>query len=381
MDLRYGVNPHQGARTDPSGGRPLRLLHGSPSYINLLDALNAWQLVREAGDALGVAVAASFKHVSPAGVATAGDPDETMSDVWGLGSPPGPLTSAYVRARDADPKCSFGDLIAVSEPVDMELAGFLARVISDGIVAPGYEEGALEVLGRKKRGSFLVFEADPAYRPPGWERREVFGMVLEQQQDELPITAEALKVVAGPELSPKAVRDALLGMITLRYTQSNSVVYLRDGMTLGIGAGQQSRVDCTKLAGAKTANWWLRRHPAVRDLALPAGMSRQDRLNWQVRFAEGDMTAGEWEAFSRVAEGSPSELTAQSRISWVGSLNEVTLASDGFIPFRDNIDYAGRYGVRNVIEPGGSMRSSEVAGACDEHGMTLVHTGIRLFHH
>ena len=381
MDMRYGVNPHQKARVGEGSPAPIKLLNGSPSYINLLDALNAWPLVREAHAALGAPVAASFKHVSPAGVAVAGSPDETMREVWGLGDGRiGPLTSAYVRARDADPKCSFGDMIAVSEPVDLELAGFLARVISDGIVAPGFEEGALEILSRKKKGAFLVFEADPDFQPPKWERRSVYGMVLEQEQDALPITSDCLQMAEGPQLGPQAVNDALLGMITVRYTQSNSVAYIRDGMTLGIGAGQQSRVDCTKLAGAKAANWWMRRNPSVRGLGLPEEMSRQDKLNWQIRFAEGDMAPGEWEAFREVA-GDTEPVTAGARAAWGEQLDGVTLASDGFIPFRDNIDYASRYGVRYVVEPGGSLRTPEVAAACREHGMALAHTGIRLFHH
>ncbi|MEX0790597.1 MAG: phosphoribosylaminoimidazolecarboxamide formyltransferase [Actinomycetota bacterium] len=379
--MRYGVNPHQRARVGEDSPQPMRLLNGSPSYINVLDALNAWPLVREARAALDAPVAASFKHVSPAGVAVAGSPDETMREVWGLGAGPvGPLTSAYVRARDADPKCSFGDMIAVSDPVDLELAEFLARVISDGIVAPGFEEGALEILSRKKKGAFLVFEADPDFVAPKWERRSVYGMVLEQEQDTLPITSDCLSMAEGPQLGPDAVNDALLGMITVRYTQSNSVAYLRDGMTLGIGAGQQSRVDCTKLAGAKAANWWMRRNPLVRELSLPEEMSRQDRLNWQIRFAEGDMTAGEWEAFREVA-GDAQPVSAGARQAWGEQLDEVTLASDGFIPFRDNVDYASRYGVRYIVEPGGSLRTPEVAAACREVGIALVHTGIRLFHH
>ena len=381
MEMRYGVNPHQQARVGEGSPEPLKLLNGSPSYINVLDALNAWPLVKEARAALGAPVATSFKHVSPAGVAVAGNPDETMREVWGLGNGSiGPLTSAYVRARDADPKCSFGDMIAVSEPVDMELAELLARVISDGIVAPGFEPGTLEILARKKRGSFLVFEADPEFTPPRWERREVYGMVLEQEHDALPITAGCLEVVEGPQLPAAAVNDALLGMITVRYTQSNSVAYIRDGMSLGIGAGQQSRVDCTRLAGAKAANWWMRRNLSVRELSLPAEMSRQDKLNWQIRFAEGDMTPGEWEAFGEVAGGTD-PIPADLRSAWSEQLDEVTLASDGFIPFRDNIDFASRYGVRYVVEPGGSMRTPDVAGACREYGMSLVHTGIRLFHH
>lgn len=381
MEMRYGVNPHQKARIGKGSPQPVKLLNGSPSYINVLDALNAWPLVREASAALNLPVAASFKHVSPAGVAVAGSPDPTMREVWGLGDGHiGPLTSAYVRARDADPKCSFGDMIAVSEPVDLELASFLARVISDGIVAPGFEEGALEILSRKKKGAFLVFEADPDFQPPRWEQRSVYGMLLEQEQDALPVTADCLQMAEGPELGPRAVADALLGMVTVRYTQSNSVAYLRDGMTLGIGAGQQSRVDCTKLAGAKAANWWMRRNPSVRGLTFPAAMSRQDRLNWQIRFAEGDMTPGEWDAFREVA-GDSEPVPADARRAWGEQLDKVTLASDGFIPFRDNVDYASRYGVRYIVEPGGSLRTPEVATACREHGIALAHTGIRLFHH
>jgi phosphoribosylaminoimidazolecarboxamide formyltransferase / IMP cyclohydrolase len=381
MEMRYGVNPHQKARVGEGSPEPLKLLNGSPSYINVLDALNAWPLVREARAALNAPVAASFKHVSPAGVATAGMPDETMRQVWGLGDGHvGPLTSAYVRARDADPKCSFGDMIAVSEPVDLELAEFLARVISDGIVAPGFEPGALEILSRKKKGAFLVFEADPDFEPPRWERREVYGMVLEQEHDALPITAGCLQVAEGPEFGPGAVNDALLGMITVRYTQSNSVAYLRDGTTLGIGAGQQSRVDCTRLAGAKAANWWMRREASVRGLPLPEEMSRQDRLNWQIRYAEDDMTPGEWAALGEVA-GDVEPIPQDLRAAWGEQLDGVTLASDGFIPFRDNIDYASRYGVRYVVEPGGSLRTPEVAAACRELGISLAHTGIRLFHH
>ena len=380
--LRYGTNPHQDARVSvTSAGDPVTVRNGAPSYINLLDALNAWQLVREAATATGSAVAASFKHVSPAGVATAGELDETAREVWGLTGSVSALTSAYARARDADPKSSFGDVIAVSEPVDKDLAEFLARVVADAIIAPGFEPGTMESLSRKKRGSFLVLEADPAYRPPEWEQRDVFGMLLEQQRDIAPISADLLGPSGGGELSAGVVRDALLGLVTLRYTQSNSVALVRDGMTLGVGAGQQNRVDCVKLAGAKAAIWWLRRHRQIRQLPPVDTMTRQDRLNWQVRVAEGDMTPGQRAEFARLFGDAPTELAASDRAEWLAGIDEVLLASDGFLPFRDNVDHASRFGVRHIVEPGGSSRSDDVAAACDELGIGLVRTGLRLFHH
>jgi phosphoribosylaminoimidazolecarboxamide formyltransferase / IMP cyclohydrolase len=382
MQLRYGMNPHQAARaTVTSAGTPVTVRNGDPSYINLLDALNGWQLVSAASASVPGPVAASFKHVSPAGVATAGDLDATARESWELPGPVGPLTSAYVRARDADPKSSFGDMIAVSAPVDTELAAFLSRVAADGIVAPGFEPGTMQVLAAKKRGAFVVLEADPTYQPAEWERREVFGLVLEQQRDQAPLTADLLTVSHDSALTDSAVVDGLLGLATLRYTQSNSVALVKDGMTLGIGAGQQSRVDCVKLAGAKAATWWLRRHPRIRALPQVPGMARQDRLNWQIRLADGDMTPGQLAEFSRVFPAAQPAPDDSERARWIGQLDNVALASDGFLSFRDNIDHASRIGVRTVIEPGGSSRSEEVTAACAEHRITLVRTGLRLFHH
>lgn len=382
MRLRYGMNPHQVARiVSPAGPAPVRVVSGAPSLINVLDALNGWQLVREAAAATGSVAAASFKHVSPAGAALAGDLDATALRSWGLDGQPGPTTSAYVRARDADPKSSFGDMIAVSEPVDAGLASFLRRVAADGIVAPGFEPGVAGVLAAKKDGTFLVLEADADYRPPVFERREVFGLLVEQQRDELPIRADLLKVVSGPALPDSAVRDTSLGLVTLRYTQSNSVALIKDGMTLGIGAGQQNRVDCVKLAAAKAAAWWLRRHPHIRGLPAAPGLGRQDRLNWQLRMADADLTPGQVSEFARLFPGVAPTLSDEWRLRWLGQLTGVTLASDGFIPFRDNIDQASTIGVRYVVEPGGSNRSAEVAAACAGYGMTLAHTGLRLFHH
>ncbi len=375
MRLRYGTNPHQAARVASSSPEPLRVVSGEPSLINLLDVLSGWQLVREASAATGKVAAASFKHVSPAGAALAGDLDGAALQAWQLDGQPGALTSAYVRARDADPKSSFGDMVAVSEPVDMELAGFLSRVVADGIVAPGFAPGVAGVLAAKRRGTFLVIEVKPDYEPPAWERREVFGLLLEQERDAAPITAELIS------LPPGAVTDALLGLVTLRYTQSNSVALVRDGMTVGIGAGQQNRVDCVRLAAAKTAAWSLRRHPHIRGLPLLPGMNRQDRLNWQLRMADGDMTPGQVAAFGRLFPGVSPSLDEEWRQRWLDQLSGVTLASDGFIPFRDNVDHASTVGVSYVIEPGGSARSAEVEAACAEYGMTLVRTGLRLFRH
>jgi phosphoribosylaminoimidazolecarboxamide formyltransferase / IMP cyclohydrolase len=383
MRLRYGMNPHQTARVVEEHGRvPLRVVSGEPSVINLLDMMNAWQLVREAAAATGSPAATSFKHVSPAGVAIAGDVDATARETWGLSGRVGSLTSACVRARDGDPKSSFGDVIAVSEPVDGELAQLLSRVVADGIVAPGYEPGTVEMLSRKKGGTFLVAEADAAYRAPAWERRDVQGLVLEQERDQAPITADLLEVGGGGERpSAGMVRDALLGMVAVRYTQSNSVALVRDGMAVGIGAGQQNRVDCVKLAAGKATTWWLRRHPHIRGLAAVEGMTRQDRVNWQIRMAEADMTPGQVAEFTRLFGATVAPLAGETRRGWLDRLAGLVLVSDGYLPFRDNVDHAGRVGVRCVVEPGGSTRSPEIEHACAEHGITLIRTGLRLFHH
>jgi phosphoribosylaminoimidazolecarboxamide formyltransferase / IMP cyclohydrolase len=383
--LRYGTNPQQtSASAAPvrAGAWPLRVLNGEPSYINLLDALSGWQLVREAAGALGRPAAASFKHVSPAGAALAGPLDGATAALYRTHTGAGPLTSAYVRARDADPKSSYGDMVAVSHPVDAELAALLSHVVSDGIIAPGFEPGTVAVLGRKRKGGFLVIEADPGFVPPPQEERELHGLRLVQQRDDVPLHASLLDGVAcGGPLPDRAVEDLLLGIAVVRYTQSNSVCYVRGGVTLGIGAGQQSRVDCTRLAGAKADAWWLRRHPAVRELDFRAGVRRQDRVNWQVRFIEGDMTAEERDRFRAALTTPAAELTDARRREWARGLDDVAFASDGALPFRDNVDHAARHGVRWIAEPGGSIRSADVAEACREHGITLVHTRLRLFRH
>ncbi len=354
MELRYGMNPHQTPATvvpvEP-GSDPMRVVSGSPSYVNVLDAVGAWQLVREASRALGHPAAASFKHTSPAGAAVAGPIDPPMASAYRLDpSHVGALTSAYARARDADPKSSYGDFVAVSHPVDAELADLLRGVVSDGIVAPGFEPGVLAALAAKKSGRFLVLEADPEFTPPPVEVREVFGLRLTQPID------DAGPAIDDPGLPATARDDLVLGSVIARYTQSNSVVYLRDGMALGIGAGQQSRIDCTALAGAKVDTWWLRRHPRL-SLALPS--RRQDRVGAQL---------------ATVAE-------LPDRADWLARLDRVAFVSDGALPFTDNVAEAARHGVWYIAEPGGSARSPEVAADAQRRGIRLIQTGRRLFRH
>ncbi|MDG4826854.1 hypothetical protein O7635_33830 [Asanoa sp. WMMD1127] len=353
MNLRYGMNPHQrpAALTaiDPDRS-PFRFVHGEPSYINVLDAAAGWELVR----ALGRPAAASFKHVSPAGAAVAGPIDAVQANTYGLDpAATGPLTRAYVRARDADPKSSYGDFVAVSEPVDAELADLLRRVVSDGIVAPGYAPGVVATLSAKKGGRFLVVEADPGFVPPPVETREVYGLRLTQPRDEAPLT------VTDPALPDAAVEDLRLGLVIARHTQSNSVAYVRGGMALGVGAGQQSRVDCTRLAGAKVDTWWLRRHPALSGLA--EGGRVQEVVARQIR--------------------ATAALSAVERADWLRGLDGVAFVSDGALPFADNVDEAARHGVRHIAEPGDSVRAAEVAARAAAHGITLTRTGVRLFRH
>ncbi|HVH06167.1 MAG TPA: phosphoribosylaminoimidazolecarboxamide formyltransferase, partial [Myxococcota bacterium] len=321
MKLKYGANPHQGyASIEPvaPGAQPIEVLNGRPSYINLLDALNAWQLVREARAATGLAAAASFKHVSPAGAALAVPLEPELAKAYEAeGDALTPAALAYVRARGADPKCSFGDFAALSEPVDVATATFLKGVVSDGIVAPGFEPDALAILKAKKGGDFIVIRADAAYEPPARESRELFGMRLEQDRNAHPVTERDLAEVVCGELTAEAKRDLLLGLVALKYTQSNSVGYALGGQMIGIGAGQQSRVDCTKLAGAKADLWHLRRHPKVLSLAFKKGVKRQDRINWRVRYIEGDLTRSEEAAFREALAEPLVLLTEDEKREWL----------------------------------------------------------------
>lgn len=346
MLLRYGMNPHQTPATwEPvtPGEAPLRVVSGLPSYVNLLDAVAGWQLVREAASALGRPSAASIKHVSPAGAAVAGPIDPAMAAAYRLDAAHvGVLTSAYVRARDADPKSSYGDVVAVSHPVDRELASFLRGVVSDGIIAPGFEPAVVAGLAAKKGGRFLILEADPSFTPPPVEVREVYGLRLTQPVD------NALPALDHPDL--------LLGTIIARYTQSNSVVYVRDGMAVGVAAGQQSRIDGTALAGAKVDTWWLRRHPSV---PVPSATRLHDRVDEQLAAARA----------------------VPDPAAWLSRLDRVAFVSDGALPFTDNVAEAQRHGVTLIAEPGGSTRSAEIEADCRRRGIHLVQTGQRLFRH
>ena len=385
MRLKYGCNPHQvfaAAVALESGSGPVELLNGSPSIINILDALNAWQLVYELRAALGLPAAASFKHVSPAGAAVAVPLDPDLARAYEVsGRTLTPPALAYVRARGADPKCSFGDIVALSDPIDAETADFLKGVVSDGIVAPEFEPAALKTLSAKKGGGFMVLRADASYRPPEREVREVFGMRLEQDRNNRPYTIADLDDVVCGALADQARRDLVLGLITLKYTQSNSVGYAAGGQMIGIGAGQQSRVDCTKLAGAKADLWQLGRHPKVLGLRFAKGVKRQERINWRVRYIEGDLLPSEAEALRAALDGPLELLSKPEKDAFLAEVDGVSLVSDGFIPFRDNIDHAQRHGVRYIAQPGGSARDAEIEAACREYGIALVHTGVRAFHH
>jgi len=376
--VRYGMNPHQSASI--VAGEGPRVVNGEPSMINYLDALSAFQLVYEADEATGRPAAASFKHVSPAGAALAGAVDATAARTWRVDEAgDGGLLSAYVRARDTDPKSSFGDVAALSRPVDLATAEFLATVICDAVIAPGFEPGTARILAAKRAGRFLVLEADRGRVPPATERRDVLGVTIEQDRDAVPV---ASVLPADGALGAAGRTDALLGLVTVRYAQSNSVALIRNGAAIGIGAGQQNRVDCVRLAAAKARIWWLRRHPLVDGLPTVGGMKRQDRLNYQIRFAGQEMTPEQLAEFESLFGGSRSHYgDAAWRDEWAARLSDVTMSSDGYLPFRDNVEHAATVGVTTILEPGGSARTGEVAASAAAHGITHVQTGLRLFHH
>jgi phosphoribosylaminoimidazolecarboxamide formyltransferase / IMP cyclohydrolase len=385
MELKYGCNPHQSyASATPLDGAsaPLELLNGKPSMINFLDALNAWQLVHELRRALDLPAATSFKHVSPAGVAVAVPLDDELARMYEVeGQELTPAATAYVRARNADPKSSFGDFAALSDPVDVDTANFLKGVVCDGIIAPDYAPEALEILKAKKKGGFTVMKANADFTPPAREEREVFGMKLVQDRNNFDITLATLENVVCGALTDEARRDLILGQIAIKYTQSNSVGYALGGQMIGIGAGQQSRVDCTKLAGSKADVWHLRRHPRIMGLKFKSSVKRQERINWRIRLIEGQVTAGEQVLLDQVLVEKATELTLEEKAEWVAGLDGVSLASDAFIPFRDNIDHAQRHGVKFICHPGGAARDEDVKAACEEYGIAMAYTGVRLFHH
>jgi phosphoribosylaminoimidazolecarboxamide formyltransferase / IMP cyclohydrolase len=387
IELRYGANPHQKAKpvSFPSGKEPLKLLNGAPSFINLLDAITAWQLVRELREATGLPSAASYKHVSPAGAAVAGTIDEAFKESQFLKTTDfSPLASAYVRARGGDRMCSFGDAAAVSDVVDVSLAQFLKTEVCDLIIAPGYEPEALEILKQKKNGAFLIFEMDPAFEPDPFETREMFGIQLSQERNSKVITRDDLtKIVSRNKEVPESMYQTLLvAAITLKYTQSNSIALAYDGQIVGLGAGQQSRIHCTRLACGKAEKWFLQRHPKVRGLQFQDKLPKVAKTNLIDQYLLWDSLSSREEAM--MLEGfteKPDPISKQEKTEWINTFSGITLASDAFIPFRDNIDRASRTNVQYIVETGGSFRENDVIQATDDYGMVHIHTGIRSFLH
>ncbi len=388
LPLRYGANPQQTpARVFmPSEVElPITVLNGSPGYINLLDALNSWQLVRELKNALKLPAAASFKHVSPAGVAVANPLSDVLKKAYFVDDLElSPLATAYARARGADRLCSFGDFIALSDTVDVSTAKLIAREVSDGVIAPAYEKDALEILKAKKQGKYAVIQIDPSYEPSSnQEVRDVFGIRFEQHRHDRLVTPEDFTniVTAKKDLPESALRDLTIAWITLKYTQSNSVCFVADGQAIGVGAGQQSRVHCVRLAGQKADLWWLRQHPTVLNLPFKTSIKRPDRDNAIDQFLRDDVTPNEKADWTNIFASNPRQLTLHEKREWLSKLDSVTLGSDAFFPFRDSIDRASVSGVKYVLEPGGSNRDDAVIQAANEYGMTMIFSGVRLFHH
>jgi phosphoribosylaminoimidazolecarboxamide formyltransferase/IMP cyclohydrolase len=385
--LRYGTNPNQSPALvymKGGSGLPISVLGGSPGYINLLDAFNSWQLVKELKTALGLPAAASFKHVSPAGAAIATPLTESLRKTYFVDDLElSPLATAYARARGADRFCSFGDFIALSDTVDVPTARLIAREVSDGVIAPAYEPEALEILRKKKQGKYAILQVEPAFEPPAVETRDVFGVTLEQHRNDRPVTpADFSNIVTQNKiLLPEAIQNLTIAWITLKYTQSNSVCFVADGQTIGVGAGQQSRIHCVRLAAQKADLWRLRQHPAVLALPFRVGIKRPERDNAIDQFLRDDITPAEKTFWNEVFTEIPQQITLEEKRAWLGGLTDVTLGSDAFFPFADSIHRAAASGVKYVLEPGGSTRDAEIIAAANAYGMTMVFSGVRLFHH
>ena len=386
--LKYGCNPNQKpSRIFMKDGSalPITVLNGKPGYINFLDAFNSWQLVKELKEATGLPAAASFKHVSPAGAAVAIPMSDTLKKIYFVDDLElSPIATAYARARGADRMSSYGDFVALSDTCDAQTATLLAREVSDGVIAPGYTQEALEILKTKRKGNYNVIQIDEAYQPAPIEHKDVYGITFEQGRNEIKINEEMLQniVSENKELPQEAKRDLLIALITLKYTQSNSVCYAKDGQAIGIGAGQQSRIHCTRLAGNKADIWFLRQHPKVMNLPFKADIRRPDRDNTiDVYISDDDMDVladGTWELFFTEK---PERLTREEKRAWLDQQTGVSLGSDAFFPFGDNIERAHRSGVSYIAEAGGSIRDDHVLDTCNKYGICLAFTGVRLFHH
>ena len=389
LELKYGCNPNQKPACiymNEDKELPIKVLSGSPGYINLLDALNAWQLVKELKKATGYPAAASFKHVSPAGAAIGLELDETLKKIYFVEEDNlSPLACAYARARGADRMSSFGDFIALSDECDVQTAMLIKPEVSDGIIAPGYSDEALEILKSKKSGKYNIIEIDKDYITANTEVKQVFGINFEQGRNNIEINEELLKniVTDNKSMTEAAKRDLLIAMITIKYTQSNSVCYVKDGQAIGIGAGQQSRIHCTRLAGSKADFWYLRQAPKVLALDFVDGIGRADRDN-TIDIYIGDNSVEELlsdDRWKRVLKTKPDEFTKEEKREFLKTLSDVSLGSDAFFPFGDNIERAYRSGVKYIAQPGGSVRDDNVIEACNKYGIVMAHTGLRLFHH
>ena len=390
LELKYGCNPNQ----KPSriymeeGELPIEVLSGRPGYINFLDALNAWQLVRELKEATGIAAAASFKHVSPAGAAVGLPLSDTLKKIYFVPESIGELTPqacAYARARGADRMSSYGDFIALSDVCDLQTALLIKPEVSDGVIAPAFTDEALQILREKRKGTYNVIRIDPTYRPAPVEHKQVFGITFEQGRNEINLADDALFAnipTQNKTFTDEAKRDLIISLITLKYTQSNSVCYVKDGQAIGIGAGQQSRIHCTRLAGQKADIWWLRQHPKVMSLPFVPGIRRADRDNTIDIYIgpEHDdvLRDGEWQKFFTEK---PELLTEEEKAAWIAQNTNVALGSDAFFPFGDNIERAHKSGVQYVAQAGGSVRDDHVIDTCDKYGIAMTFTGVRLFHH
>lgn len=389
LELKYGCNPNQKPAKifmNDNKELPVTVLSGRPGYINFLDALNGWQLVKELKEATGLPAAASFKHVSPAGAAVGLPLDDVLRKIYWVDDQGelSALASAYARARGADRMSSFGDFISLSDVCDVATAKLIKREVSDGVIAPGYEPEALEILQAKKNGNYSVIQINPDYVPEELERKQVFGVVFEQGHNNLKINKELLKniVTENKDMTEEAAMDLVISLITLKYTQSNSVCFVKGGQAIGIGAGQQSRVHCTRLAGSKADNWYLRQNPKVLNLPFINGIRRADRDNAIDLYIGEDymdvLADGRWE---KIFKEKPEVFTREEKRAWLDGLTDVALGSDAFFPFGDNIDRAYKSGVKYVAQPGGSVRDDQVIETCDQYGMVMAFTGIRLFHH
>ncbi|MDY4696544.1 MAG: phosphoribosylaminoimidazolecarboxamide formyltransferase [Selenomonas montiformis] len=387
LELKYGCNPNQKpARVFMTeGDLPFKVLNGKPGYINLLDAMNSWQLVRELRAATGLPAAASFKHVSPAGAAVAVPLSTELQKAYFVeGIELSPVATAYIRARGADRMSSYGDFVALSDECDAQTASFLKREVSDGIIAPSYSDAALEILKTKRKGTYLILQMDTDYKPEPLERKQVFGITFEQQRNDVELTEDCLKDIptVNKEIPASAKRDLLIALITLKYTQSNSVCYAKDGQAIGIGAGQQSRVHCTRLAGSKADIWYLRQSPQVLNLPFRDDVRRPDRDNAiDVYVGEEYMDLLGGEEWKRVFTEKPPVFTREEKQAWLSTQSGVALGSDAFFPFGDNIERAHKSGVSYVAQAGGSIRDDNVIATCDKYNMAMAMTHIRLFHH